>query len=380
MIESSILATPISELLLTASPSKATFPGLAPCCGVLTPQQFDDSRVEIETVLSAAAVHDLGWLRRIAVRGEDRFRWLNGMVTNTVQDLNADSGAWNLVLNSQGRIQGDLHVWRASQPVDTTQSAVDLPSELELELAADQAEKLLAHFEHFIIMDDVELVPVTDQTALGLRGPLADEVLGRLGIHPPPATLTQSSQLWSGHPLLIRRRSDSLVPGYSLWIRLSALHELWLALRSAGALPVGSSALVSLRVAEGTPIYGVDMVERDLPQETSQLQALHFNKGCYLGQEIVERIHSRGNVHRHLRQLELTGARPESGTELTLDGAPVGHLTSIAEIGTHTLALGMVRAEAETSASPLNYSGGTAQLLSAPISVNFLITPKTPSL
>ncbi len=95
---------------------------------------------------------------------------------------------------------------------------------------------------------------------------------------------------------------------------------------------MGTAALEAFRIAEGIPAYGVDMVERDLPQETSQLRALHFNKGCYLGQEIVERIRSRGNVHRHLRQLELEGPLPEPGAKLTVDGAEAGHITSAAEL------------------------------------------------
>ena len=106
---------------------------------------MDAPERETAALASGAAVHDLGWLRRVAVRGEDRFRWLSGMVTNTVNDLGANAGAWNLVLNAQGRIQGDLHVWRERD-------------ELELEIAADQYEKLLAHLDRFIIMDDVELV------------------------------------------------------------------------------------------------------------------------------------------------------------------------------------------------------------------------------
>ena len=96
---------------------------------------------------------------------------------------------------------------------------------------------------------------------------------------------------------------------------------------------MGCASLETFRIAEGIPAYGIDMVERDLPQETSQMRALHFNKGCYLGQEIVERIRSRGNVHRHLRPLELSGPVPASGTELTLeDGAVAGQITSAAEL------------------------------------------------
>jgi folate-binding protein YgfZ len=135
---------------------------------------------------------------------------------------------------------------------------------------------------------------------------------------------------------------------------------------------VGCESVEKLRIAEGTPAYGIDMVEKDLPQETSQMRALHFNKGCYLGQEIVERIHSRGNVHRHLRPLELSGPVPESGAELkSQDGSLAGHITSAAELalskGKRVFALGMVRAEAEAANQSMSYGEtGTAQILAEP--------------
>ena len=149
---------------------------------------------------------------------------------------------------------------------------------------------------------------------------------------------------------------------------------LWRALSTAGAKPVGVAALEAFRMAEGIPMYGRDIAERDLPQETSQTRALHFSKGCYLGQEIVERIRSRGNVHRHLRQLELQGPLPNPGTELLLDGAQVGHITSSSELpldgGFRRFALAMVRSEAETKNQPLTYmtasAAGTANLLNHP--------------
>jgi folate-binding Fe-S cluster repair protein YgfZ len=105
------------------------------------------------------------------------------------------------------------------------------------------------------------------------------------------------------------------------------------------------------------------------------MRALHFNKGCYLGQEIVERIRSRGNVHRHLRPLELTGPVPESGTELTMEGGgAAGQITSAAELplaaGVRVFALGMVRAEAEVHPQTFNYTAGagtgTARILDEP--------------
>ncbi|HMG87013.1 MAG TPA: hypothetical protein VK574_14870 [Terracidiphilus sp.] len=331
--------------------------------GVLTPCEFDVPAREIEALARAAAAHDLGWMRRVSVRGEDRFRWLSGMVTNTVNDLPENGGAWNLVLNAQGRIQGDMTVWREGDA-------------LELAIAADQYDKLMAHFDRFIIMDDVELVAhdATAESTVGLTGPQASEVLARLGLPVPTESMTWQRVEWNGLDLKIYRSYGTLAHHFEIATPLAGLTLLWRALSTAGATPVGTAALDAFRVAEGIPVYGIDMAERDLPQETSQTRALHFSKGCYLGQEIVERIHSRGNVHRHMRQLELEGPMANAGAELFLEGAPVGAITSAAELsldgGTRRVALGMVRSEAEVKNQPLTYvagaTAGTAKILDKP--------------
>jgi folate-binding protein YgfZ len=358
--------TPLASLLApTAAGSE-----LAAYRGVLTPEKLDAPESETEALLSGVAVHDLGWLRRVAVRGEDRFRWLSGMVTNMVNDLGTTAGARNLVLNAQGRIQGDLHVWREGDS-------------LTLEIAADQYDRLLAHFDRFIIMDDVELFPLsldqsgdlTGETALGLAGPLAADLLAKLDLPEIYDPLTSTRDIWNSSEIRLIRAYGTLTPHYELWIQASGIPALWQALIDAGATPVGAASLESLRIAEAIPAYGIDIAERDLPQETSQMRALHFSKGCYLGQEIVERIRSRGNVHRHLRPLELVGHLPAPGTELTLEGGAVaGQITSAAELplaaGRRIFALGMIRGEAEIRAQSLTYaageSTGVAHILAAP--------------
>jgi len=337
--------------------------------GVLTPEGLDAPETEIAALATGTAVHDLGWQRRIAVRGEDRFRWLSGMVTNMVTDLIPNSGTWNLVLNAQGRIQGDLVVWREDD-------------RLELEIAADQYERLLKHLEHFIIMDDVELAPLNGEAAgeagpeavLGLTGPQANEVLERLSLPTLAVPMTSTRVEWNGVDVRLVRGYGALAPHYEIWIPGHMLWKLWSFLLTGGAIPVGWQAVEVFRIAEGIPLYGVDMVERDLPQETSQTRALHFSKGCYLGQEIVERIRSRGNVHRHLRQLEIEGPTPAAGTELKLDGAAAGQITSAAELalgkGKRVFALAMVRGEAEARNLPMQYEAGstvgTARILDGP--------------
>lgn len=338
-------------------------PRLVEYHSALTPQEFDAPAEEIAALARGAAAHDLGWMRRVCLRGKDRFRWLSGMVTNTVKDLPEHGGAWNLVLNAQGRIQGDLTVWREGD-------------QLDLEIAADQYGKLIAHLEHFIIMDDVELLAQDPaaETAVGLTGPQAGQVLALMGLPVPEGQMTWQRVEWNGIDLKLRHGYGVLAEHFELWTPQAGLTLLWRALSTAGAKPVGAAALEAFRVAEGIPAYGADIAERDLPQETSQMRALHFNKGCYLGQEIVERIRSRGNVHRHLRQLELDGPVAKSGAELFLDGAPVGQITSVAELplegNTRRLALAMVRGEAEAKNQPLTYMAGpdtgTAKILSAP--------------
>ncbi|MGA7110614.1 MAG: folate-binding protein [Terracidiphilus sp.] len=355
MTESAIaITTPMTPLaaLLAAGAKPPQF--IEYRC-VQTARELDAAEAETAALLSGAAVHDLGWMRRVAVRGEDRFRWLSGMVTNSVNDLPAQGGAWNLVLNAQGRIQGDLTAWREGDA-------------LELEIAADQYGRLLAHLEHFIIMDDVELVSLGQEpaaeTALGLTGPRASEVLTRMGLPALAEPMTGTRVEWNGLDLRILRGFGLLAEHYEIWTPVAGVTRLWRTMSTAGAIPVGTAALEAFRIAEGIPTYGVDIAERDLPQETSQMRALHFSKGCYLGQEIVERIRSRGKVHRHLRSLELQGPLPPAGTELSLDGAQAGTITSAAELplkaGSRIFALGMMREEAEAKSQTFTYSAGTA--------------------
>jgi folate-binding protein YgfZ len=378
----SLPATALALLMAEAAAPQETLvpiqvaapPELRAYRGARTPCELDAPAKETAAMLSGVAVHDLGWLRRVAVEGEDRFRWLSGMVTNTVNELGAQAGAWNLVLNAQGHVLGDLHVWREGNG-------------LSLVIAADQYDRLLAHLERFIIMDDVELAP-RSEIALGLAGPLAGELLVRLEMPEPAEPLTSASADWNGLQLRVARAYGLLVPHYELWTQAAGIPALWRALVEAGATAVGAATLEAFRIVEAIPAYGIDIVERDLPQEAVPAPpqvALNFNKGCYQGQEIVERIHSRGSVHRHLRPLEIFGPLPPAGTELMRnDGVTAGEIRSAALLllatGNRSFALGMIRAEAEISPQRLKpvvgdseirsqeftYAGGTAHILAAP--------------
>jgi aminomethyltransferase len=306
-----------------------------------------------------APLDETGWIR---ITGSDRVRWLNGMVTNSVQSLAPGQGCYNFVLNAQGRIQGDMNAFAPANEPDT----------LLLQTARAQVPALLSHFDHFIIMDDVELADITGQRAgILLVGPEAASLLQRLKLNFPDEPLAVESAEWNGSGVMVLRAHSPLVPRFELWAAQDVIVSIAAALAQA-APRLSGETLEYLRLLEGTPRYGSDIRNaekaHDLPQETamsgSESPALHFSKGCYLGQEIVERIRSRGNVHRTLSGFELTGELPTAGTTLQAEGKNVGELTSVARVPlpgrTVQLALGYIRRETLDRKLQLEYPGGTA--------------------
>jgi folate-binding protein YgfZ len=349
--------TPLASLI---GATKSTLE-LANWQSVRTPRVLDAGKDELALLLEAVGVHDLGWLKRVAVTGKDRQRWLSGMVTNAVPA--PQNGNYNFILSAQGRIQGDLYTWQEGD-------------RFLLETTAAQISRVVVHLDRYIIMDDVELKPLEDETALGLTGPKASAILSALGADVSTLEpLTMKEDTVAGLPVTIQRGYGVLVPRYELWLKAENIEKVWTEIQRAGAFPCGLDALEQLRILEGIPLYGIDFWEKELPQESSQMRALNFSKGCYIGQEIVERIRSRGNVHRSLRQFQLTGSLPaQAETEIKQGDALVGLLTSPVRIsqknGDLLLALGIVRNEALVRKVPLEYGDGTAEVLETTPTVN----------
>jgi folate-binding protein YgfZ len=324
--------------------------------------QASSSNPQLAALLHGAGVaplEDMGWIR---ITGEDRLRWLNGMATNTVQDLSAGTGAYNFFLNVQGRIQADGYIFA-------------FPDKLLIETSRQQVAALIPYLNHYIIMDDVELADVTDtRHGITIIGPKAAALLGQLGLSIDDIVdLETRTVAWNSVDVTVIHTHSPLVPRYEFWASTpQAAAQLLDALKDAGAVACDRAALESLRILEGTPLYGTDIRDRDLPQETNQTRALHFAKGCYLGQEIVERIRSRGNVHRTFAAFRLEGSLPAAGTPLESAGKQVGELTTVASIslleGVLQLALGYVRREALDRGEPLQYAGGSASPVAIPYS------------
>jgi folate-binding protein YgfZ len=331
-------------------------PPLTLHCGALTPGIFDGFAAELDSLLHSAGVSDLGWRGKILVNGSDRLRWLNGMVSNTVQSLPEGQGNYSFLLSVQGRIQGDCYVYRRA-------------GDLLLDTSIDQVPTLIRHLDHFVIMDDVELADVSRQwTSLSLAGPRAPQVLATLGVTPSTSGLENAclTNVKIGEvPCTLVELPNGVVPHFELWFEPEQVLAVWETLQAAGATACGLEAMEALRVLEAVPLYGIDLNDRDLPQETAQTRALNFSKGCYLGQEIVERIRSRGKVNRQFRQFALEGALPGPlPLELRSGEQAVGRITSVAS-QPQVLALGFIRVEVAERNQEISYEGGVAIPLNA---------------
>ncbi|HEV2022624.1 MAG TPA: folate-binding protein [Terriglobales bacterium] len=333
--------------------------------GAETASAFGDPQAEFVALRSASGVFDLGWRAKLAATGEDRVRWMNGMVTGNVRDLAPNRGAYSFLLNPQGHILGDLYIYNRGD-------------HLLLDTDSSQAPRLREVFEKYIIMDDVAITDISEKlTAIGLRGPNASAVLGKCGLNAgtlEPLELRDTTLQDIGVSLV---RSAGRDPGYEIWLTPQNAANVWDALVAAGATPVGTEAWEMCRIAAGLPRYGQDIRERDLPQETEQHQALDFSKGCYVGQEIVERIRSRGQVHRKFTGFRLKNAGAGAaapGTKIQAEGKDVGELTSVASLpqtdGTRTtIALGYVRRELTLHPKALKAGEATVTVAELPFAL-----------
>jgi folate-binding protein YgfZ len=321
--------------------------------GAETAASFGDPRREYVELRSGAGLYDLGWRAKIVATGADRVRWTNGMVTNNIRDLAPGRGNYNFLLNAQGRILADLYIYNRGDY-------------LLLDTARWQAANMLEVMNKFIIMDEVELTDVSDKlTSLALQGPRAREVLRDTGFNfADLEPLVVEDITWNDVGVSITRMAGDISQKYEIWLAPANAGPVWDALLRAGAKPVGAEALEMFRLAAGVPRYGQDISERYLPQETDQEQALNFKKGCYIGQEIVERIHSRALLHRKLTGFMVEGAPPAPGTKIQHEGKDVGEITSALAVpgsdGDRTLALGYLRMDVRSPGTELNINGARA--------------------
>jgi folate-binding protein YgfZ len=329
--------------------------------GVGTALNFGDPTAELGALRTGCGVFPLAWRGRINVAGKDRVRWLHNMVTNNVRDLPENRGNYNFVLNAQGRILGDMYIYCRGES-------------FALETDTSQVQTLINAMKRFIIMDKVDMVEVgADSVSIGVCGPQAESVLANAGINATGMQPLQVRDIGTDDVAATLIRGPEQKPGwFELWLDPDKAQELWNLLVKAGAKPVGAEALEMWRVLQGIPNYGQDIRDRDLPQETEQMQALNFTKGCYIGQEIVERIRSRGQVHRKFTGF-IFGDRVPGRGKYEAEGRALAEITSIAKVptsqGPRNIGLGYVRREAIAAGPKIALGGVEATTVDLPFEI-----------
>src|SRR6267154_1075198 len=341
---STILTTPLAALHAAAGAKM----GVWFACAMA--DNFGDEAAEYRYARDTVALIDKNYRAYLAFTGPDRVRYLNAILTNNIKDLAVGHGAISLLLNPQGHILAEIETYVFADRLLCVSYAMI-------------RERLIEWLDKYIIMDDVIL---TDETSrygtLALEGPKAAAIALDLSCHDGAV---------GSIPCRVSKRSPGEVPGAEFFTETQNLPALWQILSEAarrhGGGPVGYAAVSATRLAQGVPWFGYDFGEKQIPHEAG-LQDTHisFTKGCYTGQEIVERVRSRGQVNRQRIRLAFSGeVVPETGTALTLDGKEVGYVTRAARTWDPLSVIGMgyARKEATALGTVLRCAGRSATVI-----------------
>jgi folate-binding protein YgfZ len=314
---------------------------------------YGDMLAEHRALRESAAVLDLSFRSRLCVLGADRQKFINGQVTNNVQALKAGEGCYAALVTAKGKIQSDLNIYA-------------LTNELLLDFEPGLADLVKQRLEQFVIADDVQIVDVTPHYGLlSVQGPKSDAVVESLQlgftipIKPFALTSIQNGNLGEIY-LMNQPRVGST--GFDLFVPSGAIAAVAdksiAAAKQVGGCACGWRALEIARIEAGIPRFGIDMDETNLAPEAIDSRAISYSKGCYIGQEVIARIRSRGQVTKMLRGLRLPNALnalPLKGDKLFAADKEVGYLTSAIHSPTlnANIALGYVRKEVNTTGTEL---------------------------
>ena len=332
--------------------------------GCSLPDRWSDPKTEQAFARKSVALIDKNYRAYLGFTGPDRVRYLNAILTNNVKDLAPGHGNVSLLLNPQGHILAEIETYA-------------LPEKLFCVSYAMIRERLIEWLDKYIIMDDVTLTDESQRYGtLALEGPKAAAVAAEVaGVE--LASLEELQRMEtsvSSIPCWVAKRSPGGVAGCEFLLEREKLADLWRVLSDAvrryGGGPMGYAALSAQRLVQGVPWFGYDFGEKQIPHEAG-LQETHisYTKGCYTGQEIVERVRSRGQVNRQRVGLIFDGETPpQAGEALTADGKEAGYVTraAVPSFLTHAIGMGYVRRENAALGSKLSWSSGAAVVAKFP--------------
>ena len=327
--------------------------------GWFLPVHFGNVTAEYEAVRRAAGLLDLSHRGLLQFTGPDRLSFLQGMLSNDLRPLKTFDGQYATLLNQQGKVLADLRVLCAL-------------NSLYLDFRENLKDKIVAHLNRYLVADEVEIADRSGEYAtLSLQGPNAEVLLRTISAATDlPMTMAHHAMInLEGAAVCVVRASYTGELGFDLIIPNAALESIAQRLTDSGkplgVQWVGEDAQNLLRVEAGIPRYGIDFSEDNLLLEVGLDHAVSFIKGCYLGQEVVERIRSRGHVNKRLCGLLLDGeAAAEAGDGIQVDGKEIGRVTSsvVSPRLKRPIALGYVNKEFWAPGTALTINRAGAQI------------------
>jgi folate-binding protein YgfZ len=322
------------------------------------PLSYGDVSLEYAAVReSGAGLIDLSSRGRMLVSGSEAVAFLNGLITNDMKTLQENTWMPAAFPNVQGRLIASVRVLRLAEQTTPT---------FLIDTEPETHEAVAKNIQRFTLAGDFHVSDITNETAhLTIQGPEAQRLIATVfgddaaSLSPSAAFQLRNERFGD---LTVFRSTHTAADGFDLIVQNERAADLWQALQSHGARPVGHNALETLRIEAGIPRYGIDMDESNVVSETGLDDAISFTKGCYVGQEIIARIKYRGHVAKKLSGL-LCGqvAGLQNGTPIqATDGKEIGRVTSIAhspQLG-QTVALGYLKYDYLAAGSEVKIASG----------------------
>ena len=301
---------------------------------------FADPHQEHHTVRQSVGVVDLSHRGRLRFTGSDRAAYLHRIISNDVEGLAVGEGNYATILTNRGKIIADMNVYVFEDFIG-------------IETNAETTSSLYQELDKYLIADDVAIEDFTERTgAVGIHGPKSAELLQAVYGFDAESLSEHHSAIHEidGRRIICVRANETGEVGYNLCTASESMEWLWDTILTKGRTfdvqPVGLTALNSLRVEAGIPRYGAELDESIFPGEAELESAISFEKGCYIGQEIVARMKYRGHPNRLLRGFEImSDTPPQSGDRLFDDDKEIGWITSAIVSPTlgKTIGMGYVR-------------------------------------
>ena len=314
-----MLTSPVLELQRRAGAN------VGEAYGWRLPNTYSSVAEEYEAATQRAGVLDRSYIGRLKLTGRDGVDLLNRLSTNDLETLTAPSqGAYTVLTSNKGRILDLLFVLR-------------LEDHLLVLTGAENRQKVADWVDFYTFTEDVAVRDVTEETAmLAVMGPhsarLLDELTGQTTVSTLPRYASVNVSI-GGIEVLAIRTDFAGLPGYDITVPAHQAGQLWTQLVNVsaepGLKPVGMEALEAVRIEQGVPVYGKDLSEDVNPLEARLLEFISFNKGCYVGQEVVARLDTYKKVQKYMVGLSWDPDNtPALGAGLFFEGKRVGGITS----------------------------------------------------